>query len=261
MATRRGDGYRSAPPILRALLRGHGLICPPWQIKSAPLAAANQRDGQITSDFPKSCQAPKSKIFLFSLDPNQFTDSCRPVPTRGAARDRHERGAGGDGRWQRARRMRPAGVRPSRVGLAPQCRRQVWRIFREATVSNKRGHRGEREVSRKTIARGMPGLLRCTCGDYARVLFSFAREAAGALGTRHSLRPLISGRTVVAKPRAYRAARMRKHVFWMFENGTGNRGIRERPRPPPPPRGCGRRSWRGRARCRRASARRRRARP
>src|SRR5258707_7037043 len=37
------------------------------------------------------------------------------------------------------------------------------------TVSIKRGHRGEHEVSRKTIARGMPGLLRCTCGDYARV--------------------------------------------------------------------------------------------
>jgi len=29
-------------------------------------------------------------------------------------------------------------------------------IFRETTVSIKRGHRGEREVSRKTIARGMP---------------------------------------------------------------------------------------------------------
>jgi hypothetical protein len=27
----------------------------------------------------------------------------------------------------------------------------------QATVSNKPGHRGEREVSRKTIARGMPG--------------------------------------------------------------------------------------------------------
>jgi hypothetical protein len=26
---------------------------PPWQIKSAPLAAANQRDWQITSDYPK----------------------------------------------------------------------------------------------------------------------------------------------------------------------------------------------------------------
>ena len=29
--------------------------------------------------------------------------------------------------------------------------------FRGTTVSNKPGHRGEREVSRKTIARGMPG--------------------------------------------------------------------------------------------------------
>jgi hypothetical protein len=30
-----------------------------------------------------------------------------------------------------------------------------------------------------------------TCGDYARVLIYFAREAAGASGTRLSLRPLI----------------------------------------------------------------------
>src|SRR5213080_5576903 len=38
----------------------------------------------------------------------------------------------------------------------------------------------------------MPGLLRCTCGDYARVLtLLIAREAAGALGARHSLRPLF----------------------------------------------------------------------
>src|SRR5512133_3229316 len=61
-----------------------------------------------------------------------------------------------------------------------------------ATVSNNPGHRGEREVSRKTIARGMPGDIRCDRGGYARVLFSFAREAAGALSARHSLRPLIS---------------------------------------------------------------------
>jgi len=62
----------------------------------------------------------------------------------------------------------------------------------QATVSNKPGHRGEHEVSRKTIARGMPGDFRCDRGNYARVLFYFAREAAGALGARHSLRPLIS---------------------------------------------------------------------
>src|SRR6476619_4197978 len=41
----------------------------------------------------------------------------------------------------------------------------------QATVSNKPGHRGEHEVSRKTIARGMPGDFRCDRGDYARVLF------------------------------------------------------------------------------------------
>src|SRR5438876_7081595 len=70
----------------------------------------------------------------------------------------------------------------------------------QATVSNKPGHRGEREVSRKTIARGMPGDFRCDRGDYARVLFHFAREAAGASCARHSLRPLTSeGRTFSAK--------------------------------------------------------------
>src|SRR6266581_2500885 len=43
----------------------------------------------------------------------------------------------------------------------------------QMTVSNKPGHRGEREVSRKTIARGMPGDFRCDRGDYARVLCFF----------------------------------------------------------------------------------------
>src|SRR4029453_10278617 len=50
-------------------------------------------------------------------------------------------------------------------GLASSLREEA-----QATVTTKPGHRGEREVSRKTIAQGRPGLLRCTCGDYARVL-------------------------------------------------------------------------------------------
>ena len=83
----------------------------------------------------------------------------------------------------------------------------------QATVSNKPGHRGEREVSRKTIARGMPGLLRCDRGDYARVFVSITHEAAGALATRLSLRPLFIGaRTVLAKPRAPRAAGTRRRI-------------------------------------------------
>src|SRR5258708_6285402 len=87
----------------------------------------------------------------------------------------------------------------------------------QATVSNKRGHRGEREVSRKTIARGMPGDFRRDRGDYARMLFSFACEAAGASGARHSLRPLISRRRdVQVKTRAECAARSRSRVWRMI---------------------------------------------
>jgi hypothetical protein len=63
--------------------RAGQLICPPWQIKSAPLGAANQPDGQITSDFQKWCQAPFAKIFQFQSDPNQFTASHRLVPQEG----------------------------------------------------------------------------------------------------------------------------------------------------------------------------------
>src|SRR6266853_2402365 len=52
----------------------------------------------------------------------------------------------------------------------------------QATVSNKPGHRGDHEVSRKTIARGMPGLFRCDRGDYARVLYLFRTRGCGCIG-------------------------------------------------------------------------------
>src|SRR5258706_1887167 len=83
----------------------------------------------------------------------------------------------------------------------------------QATVSNKPGHRGEREVSRKPIARGMPGDFRCDRGDYARVLFYFAREAAGASSARHSLRPLIFWANGSCTTRAPRAARIRRRIW------------------------------------------------
>ena len=77
----------------------------------------------------------------------------------------------------------------------------------------------------KPLRAGMPGDLGATCGDYARVLTSpFAREAAGALGTRHSPRPLFSWAKDSRKPRALRAARMqsRMKLAWLFENRIGN---------------------------------------
>src|ERR1700676_2648675 len=56
-----------------------------------------------------ACPAPFAKIFLFSPDPNQFTDSRRLVPTRGAIARRHERGTGCGGRESVRRAMAIAG--------------------------------------------------------------------------------------------------------------------------------------------------------
>src|SRR6478672_11102611 len=74
-----------------------GLICPTWQIKFFHSAAANQPGGQSLLIIRNGVKPPKSKIFLFSSDPNQFTDSLSR-PTRGAIARRHERGAGCGGR-------------------------------------------------------------------------------------------------------------------------------------------------------------------
>ena len=75
------------------------------------------------------------------------------------------------------------------------------------------GHRGERVIGVKTIARGMPGdpgvtVVTNSCAFY------FAREAAGASGARHSLRPLFGrGEEISGKPRAKHAARSRSRVY------------------------------------------------
>src|SRR6266702_3938252 len=45
------------------------------------------------------CPYPFSKIFRFAPDPNQFTDSHRPVPQRGGSRSSRTRGGM---RWTRA---------------------------------------------------------------------------------------------------------------------------------------------------------------
>jgi hypothetical protein len=59
----------------------------------------------------------------------------------------------------------------------------------------------------KTIARGKPGDLRCTRGDY-RVHYYQCTRAAGAPGARLSLLPLQVRDNVFAKPRASHAARI-----------------------------------------------------
>jgi hypothetical protein len=113
-------------------------------------------DGQISSCFARLPVQPHLQKY-FGLRLTQISSLIRPVPShRGAARDRHERGAGCDGRGS---------ARDERGLLAYGEVVSFWRpdagvkscgIFCGTTVSNKPGHRGEREGNRKTIARGMP---------------------------------------------------------------------------------------------------------
>jgi hypothetical protein len=57
--------------IQRAARRKYGLLRFARNDEMASPGATNWRDGQITSDFPKSCQAQESKIFLFRRRANQ----------------------------------------------------------------------------------------------------------------------------------------------------------------------------------------------
>jgi hypothetical protein len=86
--------------------------------------------------------------------------------------------------WRRDR-----GVKLAR-GIAP------------ATVARNAAHRGERGISRNTIARGKPGCPGCTCSS-TRVLsfLPVAHGTMGAVGARLSLRPpLLRGHDEMAQP-------------------------------------------------------------
>src|SRR2546430_3347155 len=71
-------------------------VCPPYELLGFADAicfahkrsfmrrpANNWHDGQITSDFPKSCQPQESKIFRFRCRPNQSHNSARLTADEG----------------------------------------------------------------------------------------------------------------------------------------------------------------------------------
>src|SRR6478735_3177295 len=194
---RRGACHRArirATRWLLAMTNSTRLICPPWQIESGHLGCgkltrrANHQNPvkQIISEIRK---------FRLPTDPNHFYIPHCPGPQRGRFANRHGRWAGdavdaaASGERKRARRMMLKRTAKSCRSDAPMLASSL-REEAQATVSNKPGHRGEHEVSRKTIARGMPGCSGVTVVTTLGCLFSFGPEAAGASCARHSLRPL-----------------------------------------------------------------------
>ena len=80
-------------------------------------------------------------------------------------------------------------------------------------MARKPVHRGDRVISRKAIAQGRPGVLRCPVCSCAAYLVQTAHETAGAARTRSSLRPLFERAGNSRKTRARCAAGMRSRVY------------------------------------------------
>ena len=145
---------------------------------------------QITSDFPKSCQARESKIFCFRSDPNHLHNFARLTADEGRWPSSRTRG---EMRW----------TRKLRLTCAAQAYGEVVWFGRRGAGAKLRGVyflrgdggkravlRGEHEVSRKAIAQGRPECCRCPVCSCAVLFVQIAREIAGAASTRSSLRPL-----------------------------------------------------------------------
>src|SRR6202012_4381094 len=104
-----------------------------------------------------------SQSSLLIATPNHRHNSGIPCPQEGRWPSSLTLGAGSDGR--RLREDEPRGMRTAKScgPNAPMLASSLAELFREATVARKPGHRGEHEISRKTIAQGRPDCLRFTC--------------------------------------------------------------------------------------------------
>jgi hypothetical protein len=175
-------------------------------------------------DFARRANLPQSTLLIY--DPNQRHIPHCPASQRGGSRSSRTRGGM---RWTQRRRAdeRRRSGRRSRVVLTPRRWRQVrGRQLSRATVARKPGHRGERGISRKTIARGMPGVSGVTVVTNACAFYT-PHAAAGASSARHSLRPLFEGHCL-AKLGRISVARLRKRVRATSLRGAN--GSRERAR-------------------------------
>jgi len=118
--------------------------------------------------LPESCQAPKSKIFRFTVILICGIHPPSPSHREGRFAIVTERGAGCDGplagvrclmhqtkRWQRPAKSCGPGA-ATLASIPPPC-------GGVATVTKKGRSPGRARISRQTIARGKPGCLGCTC--------------------------------------------------------------------------------------------------
>jgi hypothetical protein len=177
-ARRKTMGFARAQPILPHLASS---------ARRAKILEADQADLPCPDHF--------AKIFLFAPDPNHLYIHRHPVPTRGALRGRHERwerdamdAAASGARIARGRMM----LRRTAKSCGPDAPTLVssWRDFPLNDGGKKARSPGR---ARRKPLKPLRREGRVESGEpvvTTRVLSTFAHEAAGALGTRLSLRPL-----------------------------------------------------------------------
>jgi hypothetical protein len=120
--------------------------------------------------------------------------SPRPAPSGGALRPIVTNvGAGCDGRKGGAGRARPVRTAKSCGPDLPTLGSSRRKMIRRRRWLKSPVHRGEREISRKTIAQGMSDRFDVPVVTNACAFYT-ARAATGAPSIRHSLRPPYSGR-------------------------------------------------------------------
>jgi hypothetical protein len=157
------------------------------------------------------CPVRFAKIFRFALHPNQIYIHRRPVPHRGAFRDRHgrrERDAmDADGAADESAVSRTAkSYGPDASTLASS-----WRETADDGDKKARSPGRVRRKPLKPLRAGMPGDPGATVVTTLVCYQHNAHEAAGATGTRHSPRPLF-GAEFSCTTRAHRAAGTRSCV-------------------------------------------------
>jgi len=159
---------------------------------------------------------PSQKIFRLTRRANQWQHSRRPVPQRGVSRSSRTRGGM---RWTQAAlltRARTCGRR-SRVVLTPRRWRQVGGSTSAGDGGKKArspvGHRGEHEVTVKTIAQGRLG----SSGEPVVTMLVWFFYSHARLRVRRApgfpCALYFHGRMISGKARAPRAAGMRAHIL------------------------------------------------
>jgi hypothetical protein len=191
-------------------------------------------------------RANLSQSALLISIPNQKQNPHVSSHMRGVSRSSRTR----DGmRWTRAVLLTRAQAcgRRSRVVLTPRRWRQVGEVAMSALTGLTRraddGDKRARSPGRarrkplKPLRAGMPGVP-VDLWRLPRVLSTFAHEATGAAGTRHSPRPLFSGRRFNQRPgrmapRGAGACLNGRDRMAEFDRSPGARDLHSSPGPYP----------------------------